>query len=95
MITDPWMPEPQIAVRTDQYKWISKVEEQLVYDLQADPLETQSLTDTPDALKDFKEDYKQLLKPFEEWQTGSPRKRHITDSECKRLMALGYTTCEQ
>ena len=94
-ITDPWMPEPQIAVRTEQYKWISGVDKQLVYDLQEDPLETKVLSSVPDVLKDSKEHYQQLIQPFQQWQTGSPRKRHISDSECKRLMALGYTTCEQ
>ncbi len=94
-ITDPWMPNPQFAVRTDQAKWIATPKSNLVYDLSGDPEEKQNLQTVPSALSTAKETYQQQIQSLKKWQTTSPRKRQISDEECKRLMALGYTTCGQ
>ena len=94
-ITDPWMPSPQFAVRSEEYKWIDGVEQDWVYDLQADPSEANNLAVVPPALQSSKQTYQSLVKKYVQWQTQSSRKRQISDEECKRLMALGYTTCTQ
>ena len=92
-ITDPWMPGPQFAVRTEEYKWIDGVKQNWVYNLQTDPTETTNLMSVPKSLTTAKETYQTLVESHVKWQTVSPRKRQISDEECKRLMALGYTTC--
>ena len=94
-ITDPWMPGPQFAVRTDSAKWIDGIQQDWVYDLQSDPQELDNLNSIPSPLKDAKETYQKLVGSYAKWQSESPRKRQISDEECKRLMALGYTTCGQ
>jgi arylsulfatase A-like enzyme len=92
-ITDPWMPEPQFAVRTETSKWIDGLKQTLVYDLRSDPLEAQSSTTIPKSLQSAKEQYQEMIANYQQWLAESPRKRQISDEECKRLMALGYTTC--
>ena len=92
-ITDPWMPSPQFAVRTSEYKWIDGVKQDWVYNLKTDPLEAKSLANVPSVLTNSKQTYQSWVKEYGRWQTQSTRKRQISDEECKRLMALGYTTC--
>lgn len=92
-ITDPWMPEPQFAVRTETSKWIDGLKQTLVYDLRSDPLEGKSSTMIPTSLQSAKEQYQEIIDSYQQWLAESPRKRQISDEECKRLMALGYTTC--
>ena len=94
-ITDPWMPSPQFASRTQNHKWIHGLKEELVYNLHQDPSEQVSLVEIPSVLKDSKDVYRSLIDSYTQWQTQSPRKRQISDAECQRLMALGYTTCGQ
>lgn len=94
-ITDPWMPGPQFAVRTEDYKWIDGVEQDWVYNLKKDPLEANNLDAVPSSLINTKQAYQSLVGTYGQWQTQSTRKRQISDEECKRLMALGYTTCTQ
>ncbi len=92
-ITDPWMPEPQFAARTTQYKWIDGLNKNWVYDLQVDSLEQTSLSEIPTVLRDSNKAYQQWIAQYAQWQVESTRTRQISDEECKRLMALGYTTC--
>ncbi len=94
-ITDPWMPNPQLAVRTNQWKWIKQTKANLVYNLGKDPFETTSLADIPSKLKPKENSYTTLIKEMKQWQVEAPQKRKISDEECKRLMLLGYTTCDQ
>ena len=94
-ITDPWMPDPQFAVRTEEYKWIDGVNQDWVYNLQTDPTETMNIQSIPSSLANAKDAYQSLVDGHAKWQAESPRKRQISDEECKRLMALGYTTCTQ
>ncbi len=92
-ITDPWMPEPQFAARTNRYKWIDGLNKDWMYDLQADPLEQTSLSEVPSVLRDSNNTYRTRIAQYAQWQVDSTRTRQISDEECKRLMALGYTTC--
>ena len=94
-ITDPWMPGPQFAVRTEEYKWIDGVKQDWVYNLKTDPEAKSFGCDVPSALTKSKQTYQSRVKEYGQWQTQSTRKREISDEECKRLMALGYTTCTQ
>ena len=94
-ITDPWMPEPQFAVRTEEYKWIDGIKQNWVYNLKTDPTESTNVKSIPKALTSAKETYRSLVESHVQWQAASPRKRQISDEECKRLMALGYTTCTE
>lgn len=94
-ITDPWMPGPQFSVRTPVSKWIDGIQQDWVYDLESDPEESNNLKTIPPSLLASKETYQKLVTEYAKWQSVSPRKRQISDEECKRLMALGYTTCGQ
>ena len=49
-ITDPWMPGPQFAVRTEEYKWIDGVKQDWVYHLKTDPTESKNMTTIPQSL---------------------------------------------
>ena len=89
------MPDPQFAVRTEEYKWIDGVKQDWVYHLSTDPTESTNVQVVPKSLTDAKETYRSIVENHVKWQTTSPRKRQISDEECKRLMALGYTTCMQ
>ena len=92
-ITDPWMPQPQFAVRTEEFKVIDGLKSQLIYNLKDDPSENTPMNDVPEALISSRGRYKSLVSTYQQWLAESPRKRQISDEECKRLMALGYTTC--
>ncbi|MBM73965.1 MAG: hypothetical protein CMK59_01085 [Proteobacteria bacterium] len=92
-ITDPWMPDPQFAVRTNLWKWISQEKGELVYDLKSDPLELSSLSNPPKDLSDSKTIYAQLIASTEK-DRQKTEKRIISEEECARLEALGYTTCQ-
>lgn len=95
-ITDPWMPDPQFAVRSKQWKWIRQSNKgNLVYALGQDPFETVSLKEVPDELKPKEKKYLELIKGMKKWQVEAPQRRKISDEECKRLMLLGYKTCDQ
>ena len=87
------MPGPQFAVRTEEYKWIDGVQQDWVYHLKTDPTESENVTTIPQSLIKAKQTYQGLVDGHLKWQTSSPRKRELSDEECKRLMALGYTTC--
>lgn len=96
-ITDPWMPNPQFAVRTNRYKYIEKRQlnkEFSVFDLQDDAMETKSLSTIPIEITDAIPQYQSTIDTLEQYQANIPQKRMISDEECKRLMALGYTTCQ-
>ncbi len=92
-ITDPWMPDPQLAVRTEHQKWISKEEKELVYNLDTDPEEVTPSADIPSELKGAPASYKKLIQASAKDQA-SGKKRTIDKEECARLEALGYTTCQ-
>lgn len=95
-ITDPWMPDPQFAVRAEQWKWIKQSNHgDLVYDLGQDPFETVSLKEVPKELQPREKNYLELIKGMKAWQVEAPQRRKISDEECKRLMLLGYKTCDQ
>ena len=94
-ITDPWMPNPQLAVRTENWKWISQEKDSLVYQLSRDPAEESNIDVIPLSLKEAPQVYQQLISSLTEHQIESASPRKISDEECQRLMALGYTTCEQ
>ena len=98
-ITDPWMPKPQFAVRTLDWKYIQQEDQTLVYQLSSDPTEEQNIKESSEStVQEAKKQYKALIeaKSFlqKKVQSHQPN-RHISDEECKRLEALGYTTCEQ
>jgi arylsulfatase A-like enzyme len=93
-ITDPWMPQPQFAVRTQDWKWIEQENQQLVYDLKSDPQELEPQSTIPQNLKDAKKTYAQLIAETEQ-DRQKVEKRMISKEECARLEALGYTTCDQ
>ena len=94
-ITDPWMPNPQFAVRSEQWKWIRQEKRNLAYDLKQDPFEQTSLATVPEVLLPKEKKYAELIMDMRQWQVESPRRRKISDEECKRLMLLGYKTCDQ
>ena len=96
-ITDPWMPNPQFAVRTNRYKYIEKRQlhkDFSVFDLQEDTMETRSLSTIPSEITHAIPQYQSAIDTLEQYQANIPQKRIISDDECKRLMALGYTTCQ-
>ena len=100
-ITDPWMPQPQFAVRTQGWKYIQQESQTLLYDLSVDPQETKSLSDIPIFLEGIKENYrneilsKGALQQQKQQNSPNSSQRYISDEECQRLEALGYTTCNQ
>jgi arylsulfatase A-like enzyme len=93
-ITDPWMPNPQFAVRTEEWKWISQQNSDLIYNLAKDPLEKVNASIVPSALSDTKKEYENLILSLQGHKAEVKQRRKISDEECKRLMALGYTTCD-
>jgi arylsulfatase A-like enzyme len=93
-ITDPWMPNPQFAVRTNQWKWISQQQQELVYNLQQDSTEEKNLSTIPIALRDSKEEYRKMMEKMIIHQVEVTAPRKISNEECQRLKSLGYTTCE-
>jgi arylsulfatase len=91
-ITDPWMPQPQFARRTLAEKCIQQPDRTLRYDLLADPAETSAL-DGPDCARDG---YARLIAALSGSQVPEPQTgRALSDEECARLEALGYTTCQE
>lgn len=91
-ITDPWMPNPQFAARTLRHKRIEGEEIQ-VFDLQTDPLETRPLADMS-ILADSKSRYLKAIEPYRVRQHAAPQQPGLSQEECARLEALGYTTCD-
>jgi arylsulfatase A-like enzyme len=95
-ITDPWMKNPQFAVRTKNFKWIQQSNQaDLFYALGEDPSEKASLKSVPKEFELKQKQYIDVISAMKEWQVEPPQKRKISDEECKRLMLLGYTTCEK
>jgi arylsulfatase A-like enzyme len=99
-ITDPWMPQPQFAVRTLDWKYIQQENRTLVYQLSSDPDEKNLISSaSDDFLQAAQKRYQESIdkKSFLLQQTSSKNglNRHISDEECKRLEALGYTTCDK
>ena len=98
-ITDPWMPKPQFAVRTADWKYIQQEDQTLVYQLSSDPKEEQNIKQSSDStVQESKKEYEALIEERsslqKKIQSHHPN-RHISDEECKRLEALGYTTCQR
>ena len=91
-ITDPWMPNPQFASRSQSHKRIEGADSQ-VFDLLADPNENSPLQDTS-ILNDSKSTYLKQLEPYRQRQHKSPQQPALSKEECARLEALGYTTCD-
>lgn len=94
-ITDPWMKNPQFAVRSNQFKWIQSMQGDLFYALGQDPYETASFKSVPKEFQPKQKQYLDVIAAMKEWQVEPPQKRTISDEECKKLMLLGYTTCEK
>ncbi len=94
-ITDPWMPDPQFAVRSLGWKWISRESGDLIYNLTEDPNEEKNLNQIPSLFSSSKTTYSSLMDSLKSWQSSPPKARIISDQECKRLEALGYTTCSK
>lgn len=89
-ITDPWMPEPQLARRTLTEKCIQQPGATLRYDLTADPTESSDLGGAPCA----RSTYDALIDSLASAQAPEPETgRALSPEECARLEALGYTTC--
>jgi len=91
--TDPWMPNPQFAVRNLSWKWIHQEKSELVYELSADPKEANNLPNIPSVFSTAQSDYEKLISSLKREQASAPKNRHIGKEECARLEALGYTTC--
>ena len=97
-ITDPWMPVTQQAVRTDRWKWILRSDKlAYLYEHSTDPKELKNrsekeqVAELPAAL----EVYKSSVQSLGTHQAAAPKQRDISDAECARLEALGYTTCKK
>lgn len=89
-ITDPWMPEPQFARRTLTEKCIQQPGATLRYDLTADPSESSDLGGAPCD----RSAYDDLIASLASSQAPEPEVgRALSEEECARLEALGYTTC--
>ena len=97
-ITDPWLPDPQFAVRTPTHKRIEQRGGSVVlsYDLGADPAELQPAAAVPDALLGARGRYDAQVKAL------LPHQAHDTEQatpyspeECALLEALGYMTCQK
>ena len=98
-ITDPWMPKAQFSVRTSDWKYIQQEDQTLVYQLSSDPMEEQNIKQSSDStVQKAQKVYNALIDAkssmHKKVQSHQPN-RHISDEECKRLEALGYTTCNQ
>ena len=93
-ITDPWMPNPQFAVRSEQWKWIAQPDKNLVYQIDQDPEESKLLSQVPEPLKTAKTDYGKDIDALRSEQVKVDSPRHISAEECQRLKALGYMTCD-
>ncbi|MGC6510656.1 MAG: sulfatase [Myxococcota bacterium] len=91
-ITDPWMPNPQFASRSETYKRIEGADVQ-IFDLLSDPNENSPLQDTS-ILSDSRSTYLKQLEPYLQRQHASPQQPTLSKEECARLEALGYTTCD-
>ena len=94
-ITDPWMANPQFAARTSKWKWIKQLEANLVYHLATDPEERATQKEVPTLLVSAQEKYTEQIEGLSAYQVEVTSRRTISEDECQRLMALGYTTCEQ
>ena len=92
--TDPWMPKPQFAARTLDWKWIEREEGNLIYHLAQDKEEKMALTELPSVLSSAKTDTATLLEALSVHQEKSPRPREISEEECARLQLLGYVQCQ-
>ena len=97
-ITDPWMPVTQQAVRTDRWKWILHSDKwAYLYEHSIDPKEQQNrsekeqVAELPAAL----DVYKSKIQSLGVHQAAAPKQREISETECARLEALGYTTCKK
>ena len=94
-ITDPWMPNPQFAVRTESWKWIAQKSRNLIYNVATDPKEEKEINTIPEELNGSKDGYKTLIGSLKKHQEQVATPRVISDEECQRLQALGYMTCQK
>jgi arylsulfatase A-like enzyme len=92
--TDPWMPKPQFAARTLNWKWIAQERGDLVYQIGRDPAEENVQKEIPSELKNAKVDAASLLESLSGYQETPPRPRQIGEEECARLQLLGYVQCQ-
>ena len=93
------MPKAQFSVRTLDWKYIQQEEQTLVYQLSSDPKEEQNIKQASDStVQKAQKEYNALIDAKSSMQKkvqSHQPNRHISDEECKRLEALGYTTCNQ
>ena len=89
-VTDPWMPEPQFGRRTVDEKCIQQPDTTLRYDLTTDTTEANNLGGAPCD----RSTYDELIAALASSQVPEPTNTVTYDeAECRRLEALGYTTC--
>ena len=93
-ITDPWMENPQFAVRSPDWKWISQPDRELVYNISNDPEEKRELSSIPDDFASSKQEYSTLIESKRQYQSKMQGGRSLSKEDCARLEALGYTTCK-
>lgn len=90
-LTDPWMPEPQFAVRTPATKVIWQPRASLVYDLASDPLERQPGSTVPAALEQARQACQDRVTSLASHQAAAPQRGPmLSPEERARLEALGY-----
>ncbi len=90
-LTDPWMPDPQFAVRTPDTKVIWQSDATLVYDLGLDPQELRADDQVPPALASARTDHAGLVDSLSAHQASAPKQdRFISPEDRARLEALGY-----
>jgi arylsulfatase A-like enzyme len=90
-LTDPWMPDPQFAVRTATTKVIWQTDGTQVYNLATDPQERTATADVPPDLMDARDRYNTLVDSLSKHQTQAPMQSRFTSpEESERLKALGY-----
>ena len=91
--------QAQFSVRTSDWKYIQQEDQTLVYQLSSDPKEEQNIKKSSDAtVQKAQKEYNALIDAKSSMQKkvqSHQPNRHISDDECKRLEALGYTTCDQ
>ena len=92
--TDPWMPQPQFAARTQSWKWISQEHTEFVYNIGVDAQESKNIETLPSVMFDAKTKAAELLESLSSEQVSPPRPRKISDEECARLQLLGYVQCQ-
>lgn len=90
-MTDPWMPDPQFAVRTTAHKIIWQADGTLVYDLVRDPTESEPDVSVPSDLADARATHDRSVALLSAHQTAPPQQdRFISQQDRQKLEALGY-----